>query len=897
MPSRKGVKKVVEVAVQIADFINIDLYLAGVYQLRCRVYTQTHHQQPSSQSQCERVDAISQVLPIGEPEYGIAHDAAKNTGSTTSYSGCGKHGRSCTSWRCRKLRSSRTGSDAVWISPNLDIRYEAQSVTVQAGAVFRFEADVTASEIIDPVCTQSATEWDAYLEAELWHCQQETDVGSGEYTFQQRQRFRLNDLLAGKLTSRTCYLHEFLEVSFDSPCYCSFEASPSEKPDTAFQVLWKHLSQMTAFFKRPRSSETNRLADLFHGGSTQDVAITPSNVVASNLSPPFSLQDYYLAFIMRNVDVLLNLCSDIAKLPAPSGQPLVPPWSALTQFLPVGAKSSGTDDSDADVEDITPNNDKIKAAYHDFLKNWCQSTKELEELRKMTWRLVEKLSTATLDIWKTFLMRAAIIPLEKAIVKRVQWAKSKSAKFDQHFILSDELVHDHKYCREVARTALQFRARNQPFVTTDIPQPIPVIMNHFYHACGDFSEALDSPLAAVMSPESYSLPSTPLSCPSEYFAPRLHAHTGDASSMVAVKGPKSIISERSCFGASPDFAEVDAIIQSAMQSPNPIRGCHVVVFVHGLLGSAYDFRQYRNKVVQARYNLNMSANDIVFLNSNSNEDDTFEDIEVLANNLAKEVLDFVRERDLQVERMSFVCHSLGGLIARCAIEKHEMQQFRPYFHTFTTFGTPHLSGARSSNFFLRAFASLYQCIERSKCLDQLHLRDSRDPRQCLLYKLATNSQALESFQKVRLIASVQDGYAGLHSALAMAPSPNAKRTRWFRNRQWSAISLPTRLGTPQFVDQRPSTAPAVMDGSAHPPPELLARQATDESADDSKNAAYNEMVMGLSTSLARANVERYVVWFPGVADKPDILGRTAHIAMLEDPMFLEMAVIVNRLHL
>jgi hypothetical protein len=38
-----------------------------------------------------------------------------------------------------------------------------------------------------------------------------------------------------------------------------------------------------------------------------------------------------------------------------------------------------------------------------------------------------------------------------------------------------------------------------------------------------------------------------------------------------------------------------------------------------------------------------------------------------------------------------VCHSLGGIIARCAIMRPEMDLFRYKFESFITLSTPHLS--------------------------------------------------------------------------------------------------------------------------------------------------------------------------------------------------------------
>jgi hypothetical protein len=82
-------------------------------------------------------------------------------------------------------------------------------------------------------------------------------------------------------------------------------------------------------------------------------------------------------------------------------------------------------------------------------------------------------------------------------------------------------------------------------------------------------------------------------------------------------------------------------------------GHHLIVFVHGLLGSSFDLRQYRNRVQTALhlFDLGGEHSDHVYLISSVNEDDTFDDIEVLADKLVDEILTFIAENDISVERM------------------------------------------------------------------------------------------------------------------------------------------------------------------------------------------------------------------------------------------------------
>jgi len=65
-----------------------------------------------------------------------------------------------------------------------------------------------------------------------------------------------------------------------------------------------------------------------------------------------------------------------------------------------------------------------------------------------------------------------------------------------------------------------------------------------------------------------------------------------------------------------------------------------------------------------------------FLMSSSNEDFTATgSFQTLGDNLARELLSFVRAEQLgkSLERISFVCHSFGSIIARTALRAPEME--------------------------------------------------------------------------------------------------------------------------------------------------------------------------------------------------------------------------------
>lgn len=74
----------------------------------------------------------------------------------------------------------------------------------------------------------------------------------------------------------------------------------------------------------------------------------------------------------------------------------------------------------------------------------------------------------------------------------------------------------------------------------------------------------------------------------------------------------------------------------------------------------------------------------------SNEGKTADDILEMGERLAKEVRFYIKENcpGEMVQRISFIGHSMGGLICRASFP--HMADLSHKFHTFVTLGTPHL---------------------------------------------------------------------------------------------------------------------------------------------------------------------------------------------------------------
>lgn len=126
------------------------------------------------------------------------------------------------------------------------------------------------------------------------------------------------------------------------------------------------------------------------------------------------------------------------------------------------------------------------------------------------------------------------------------------------------------------------------------------------------------------------------------------------------------------------------VFSEAIEKRN-IEFTHLVVFVHGLEGTSEDLSAYKNYLRIALPNENF-----VFLLSEANQTETWNDFNSMAENLLKELLRFVDRLPRLPDRISIVAHSLGGLIVRTMIGLEKVKPLLPRFYTLITLNSPHL---------------------------------------------------------------------------------------------------------------------------------------------------------------------------------------------------------------
>ncbi|CAK76768.1 unnamed protein product (macronuclear) [Paramecium tetraurelia] len=198
----------------------------------------------------------------------------------------------------------------------------------------------------------------------------------------------------------------------------------------------------------------------------------------------------------------------------------------------------------------------------------------------------------------------------------------------------------------------------------------------------------------------------------------------------------------------------------------PVKGLHLLVFVHGYQGNSYDMRLWRN-------NMAIRYPDHLTLLSKCNEDNTDTDILVMGEKLALEVKRWIKEwcpKD-NFSKLSFIGHSLGGIIIRAALP--HLSKYKDKMFTYLSLGSPHLSYTLSSSKVVDTGLWFIRKWKKCICLNQLTLNDSSNPFETCLYKLSTY-EGLGWFTNIALMSSYQDTYSPFESARIQRPKGSSK---------------------------------------------------------------------------------------------------------------------------
>lgn len=199
----------------------------------------------------------------------------------------------------------------------------------------------------------------------------------------------------------------------------------------------------------------------------------------------------------------------------------------------------------------------------------------------------------------------------------------------------------------------------------------------------------------------------------------------------------------------PQSKSLNTILKSSLR---PRIDIHVIVLVHGYMGSRYDMRVLQNHLAKI-------IPQSVVLVSTSNEDMEKVGIETLCTNLANEVEQFLITR--RVAKLSFVGHSLGGVIIRGAILR--LKKYKDIMQSFLSLSSPHLGCRKNKSFLVSMGMKFLNKVRKESIINELQLDDNKSFEKCFMYRLAEND-CMSWFKNILLVSSPQDSYVPYESA-------------------------------------------------------------------------------------------------------------------------------------
>ena len=166
-----------------------------------------------------------------------------------------------------------------------------------------------------------------------------------------------------------------------------------------------------------------------------------------------------------------------------------------------------------------------------------------------------------------------------------------------------------------------------------------------------------------------------------------------------------------CYVKSFDYIRSRKANDSAQNrlSEYDYRGVHLFVMVHGFQGNSNDMRLLKN-------NIALLFPEAMFLCSSANEEHTEGDIMEMGVRLAQEVNNYIAQYcpDFSLGKISFIAHSLGGLIVRSSLPYLEEHQEK--FYNFFTLSSPHLGYMFNSSTIIDAGMWFIKTWRKSICL-------------------------------------------------------------------------------------------------------------------------------------------------------------------------------------
>ena len=270
-----------------------------------------------------------------------------------------------------------------------------------------------------------------------------------------------------------------------------------------------------------------------------------------------------------------------------------------------------------------------------------------------------------------------------------------------------------------------------------------------------------------------------------------------------------------CVGREGFLEHIKPSLISYLPSQSRVRrrGVHLVICIHGLQGNQFDLRLYRIFLQLALPQVRFE-----FLMAQSNQSDTFCDFNMMTDRLVEEILEFVNDMPTPPSKVSFIGHSLGNIIIRSLVTRPELAGLQQKLHLFLSICGPHLGTRYQSGIVSMGMWAVRKWYN-SKSLLQLSLKDAPNQRDSFLYHLS-EAPSFEYFRHVVLLSSPQDKYVPYHSALVTASTQDGSLQSSLSLEMMQNILTPLREGKVNLVrisvdHSLPASANSMIGRAAH----------------------------------------------------------------------------------
>lgn len=183
---------------------------------------------------------------------------------------------------------------------------------------------------------------------------------------------------------------------------------------------------------------------------------------------------------------------------------------------------------------------------------------------------------------------------------------------------------------------------------------------------------------------------------------------------------------------------------------------HLMFLVHGYRGSSMDMHMIKGYI-------NMIYPSVHVHSVKNNENYTDNSIDVLGDNLAEEILQYIHQSRVPKHRLkiSFIGHSLGGLILRAALLL--LKDYKSCMHSFITFSSPHVGIVYFDSLLLKVGKWALSKFQKSTSFHQMTMTDKKPLKDSYIYKLS-ECEGLDWFKHVVMLSCSDDPYVPIDSA-------------------------------------------------------------------------------------------------------------------------------------